>query len=137
MIRFLDKEVACIGIESYERDKMLLYFLNRKSEAGKRETEIVLVYDGAEYFGFATYDSVLGRKGENGILISKYIHTQEEELFCGLHRIFEDESEEAEYVPVFDKDMQLLYFAYQYESIPAQTLEKYVFPLLENYLGKR
>ncbi|MCI9446025.1 MAG: hypothetical protein HFH36_01275 [Lachnospiraceae bacterium] len=134
MIRFLDKEVACIGIESYERDKMLLYFLNRKSEAGKRETEIVLVYDGAEYFGFATYDSVLGRKGENGILISKYIHTQEEELFCGLHRIFEDESEEAEYVPVFDKDMQLLYFAYQYESIPAQTLEKYVFPLLENYL---
>lgn len=131
MIRFMDKEVICLQLESYDRDKMFRYFLNIKNCGRKGMGEIALIYDGEEYVGLATYSSVLNRKGENGILIGKYVMLHSEDLFCGLNHIFREKEGEMEYIPVFDKNGQLLYFAYEYEELSIEAMERNVLPLLE------
>lgn len=131
MIRFMDAEVFCIDLSDYDRNEMFHYFLSKKNDEDSNGIEIILIYNGAEYYGLATYDSVLKRHGEDGILTEKCVVEQEETLFVDLHRIFDKKPEDTQYVPVFNKNMEILYFAYQRNTRRMEVVEKYAFPYLE------
>lgn len=131
MIRFLDKEAACIQKEMYERDRFFRYFLDVRSHKAEGY-EIVLVYQGEEYYGYVTYESVLRREGEEGIILEKYVMAQDEDLFSGLRQFFDCGIGETGYLPVFDSTMRLVYFAYQYKTSIVDLMEKDFFPIMEN-----
>lgn len=131
MIRFLDTEVFTIDKNDYDRDQLFGYFLNRRSSKDKNGIELVLLYEGTEYYGLATYESLLKRSGKDGIHTQKYVMGSQEELFAGLQHVFDESPQNAGYIPVFNKDMQLLYFAYQYVGEQVY-IEKYAFSLFDS-----
>lgn len=113
MIRFADMETGYIQLEMYNRDNFLHYFLQNINTRG--EADIVLVYDQDEYYGLATYDSVLNRYGNDGIINLKYKVRPENDIFEDLQNLFDKEAEKIKSVlciPVFDINMELVYFAY-------------------------
>lgn len=124
MIRFFDTEAVSIELEQYDRDEILQYFL-------RGGIEPVLIYNQAEYYGLATYKSVLKRSGENGILLEKYEMCPKSDLFSDLYAIFKETSSDIEYIPVFRADMQLLYFAYEFD-INLNGMEDAIFTFLEH-----
>lgn len=125
MIRFIDKEVTCIGLEKYKRDWLFRYFLDGN------KTDIVLIYNGSEYYGMTTYKSVLARTGEDGIIREKYIVREGTGLFADLREMFSRIPEENAYIPVFNSDMQLLYFAFEENTKIMTAIEETAFPFLE------
>lgn len=132
MVRFMDAEVFCIDLSDFDRNEMFHYFLSRKNDKDSNGIEIVLIYNGAEYYGLATYESILKRHGEDGILTERCVLEQEDTLFADLHRIFEKNPIDTQYVPVFNCNMEILYFAYQYNTEWMELIEKYAFPYLEH-----
>ena len=113
MIRFADMETGYIQLEMYDRDNLLYYFLNNINNRG--EADIVLVYDQDEYYGLATYDSILNRYGNDGIINLKYNVRPENDIFEDLQNLFDKEAEiikSVVWIRVFDINMALVYFAY-------------------------
>ena len=113
MIRFADMETGYIQLEMYNRDNLLYYLLKNINNRG--EADIVLVYDQDEYYGLVTYDSVLNRYGNDGIINLKYNVRPENDIFEDLQNLFDNEAEKIKSmlcIPVFDINKKLVYFAY-------------------------
>ena len=86
--------------------------------------DMILVYDAGAYYGYLNYQTLLNAvsSGTNDYIITeKYIHKKNDgQIWETLHALLkglEDRGlKKQAFIPVFDEQGQLLYFAYEYEK---------------------
>ncbi|MEI3178164.1 MAG: adenylyltransferase/cytidyltransferase family protein [Lachnospiraceae bacterium] len=86
--------------------------------------DMILVYDAGAYYGYLNYQTLLNAvsSGTNDYIITeKYIHKKNdgqiwEHLHVLLKQLEERGIRKQAFIPVFDEQGQLLYFAYEYEK---------------------
>ena len=86
--------------------------------------DMILVYDAGAYYGYLNYQTLLhtassGR--DEYIITEKYVHKKDdaqiwEHLHVLLKQLEERGIRKQAFIPVFDEQGQLLYFAYEYEK---------------------
>lgn len=121
MIRFLDKEVYCVEKKDINRSGLFSYFCKKE-----HNDDIILVYDEGIYYGYINYQTLLGTAayGEEAYIVKeKYIHKKDDvRIWENLHILLKDLEERGikrqAFVPIFDEQGQLLYFAYEYVKEP-------------------
>lgn len=117
MIRFKDIEVESIELGTYNKKRMLKHL---KINA---ENKFALIFDKDQYYGFSTYESIAKCHGDNGIIRKKYVLHNGNDLFMDLNQLFDDK-ENIAYIPVFNTDMRLVCWAYQYSDTMVELVEK-------------
>lgn len=126
MIRFLDKQVYSMLKGEYSRNDMILFFSKQENK-----NHIILLYtDAGEYYGMATVYTVFKNMGQDGVNTEKYVKPSSMESFWSDLKLFFVNTE-YEYLPVFDTDGNLLYFAYEDERDYYKWLDSAVFFKLE------
>lgn len=119
MIRFLDMEVYCMEKSELDRSWLFSYFCQKG-----HTDDMILVYDAGAYYGYLNYQTLLNAvsSGTNDYIITeKYIHKKNDgQIWETLHALLkglEDRGlKKQAFIPVFDEQGQLLYFAYEYEK---------------------
>lgn len=119
MIRFLDMEVYCMEKSELDRGWLFSYFCQKG-----HTDDMILVYDAGAYYGYLNYQTLLNAvsSGTNDYIITeKYIHKKNdgqiwEHLHVLLKQLEERGIRKQAFIPVFDEQGQLLYFAYEYEK---------------------
>lgn len=119
MIRFLDMEVYCMEKSELDRSWLFSYFCQKG-----HTDDMILVYDAGAYYGYLNYQTLLNAvsSGTNDYIITeKYIHKKNdgqiwEHLHVLLKQLEERGIRKQAFIPVFDEQGQLLYFAYEYEK---------------------
>ena len=121
MIRFLDMEVYCMEKSKLDRSWLFSYFCQKG-----HTDDMILVYDAGAYYGYLNYQTLLhtassGR--DEYIITEKYVHKKDDaQIWETLHALLkglEDRGlKKQAFIPVFDEQGQLLYFAYEYEKEP-------------------
>lgn len=113
MIRFCDKDVFCIGYDMLDRATLLSYFLG-----GNRRALVCVMDDAGKYLGMITYASLLNC--DNVFYAIQYDSVVMDENIWKCGRAFFKDKEslnicngDISYLPVLDKEKNLLYFAYQ------------------------
>lgn len=113
MIRFCDGEVGCAEYDLLSRGQLISYFL-----AGHMD-EIVSVYDSSStYMGIITYNSLLYSISIDAAICREYV-ILDNDIWDNVREIFKTRSRNFRnltLLPVLDKDMQLICFAYQDED---------------------
>ena len=121
MIRFWDTEVYCMEKSELDRSWLFSYFCQKG-----HTDDMILVYDAGAYYGYLNYQTLLNAvsSGTNDYIITeKYIHKKNdgqiwEHLHVLLKQLEERGIRKQAFIPVFDEQGQLLYFAYEYEKEP-------------------
>lgn len=119
MIRFWDTEVYCMEKSELDRSWLFSYFCQKG-----HTDDMILVYDAGAYYGYLNYQTLLNAvsSGTNDYIITeKYIHKKNDgQIWETLHALLkglEDRGlKKQAFIPVFDEQGQLLYFAYEYEK---------------------
>lgn len=119
MIRFWDTEVYCMEKSELDRGWLFSYFCQKG-----HTDDMILVYDAGAYYGYLNYQTLLNAvsSGTNDYIITeKYIHKKNdgqiwEHLHVLLKQLEERGIRKQAFIPVFDEQGQLLYFAYEYEK---------------------
>lgn len=119
MIRFWDTEVYCMEKSELDRSWLFSYFCQKG-----HTDDMILVYDAGAYYGYLNYQTLLNAvsSGTNDYIITeKYIHKKNdgqiwEHLHVLLKQLEERGIRKQAFIPVFDEQGQLLYFAYEYEK---------------------
>ena len=119
MIRFWDTEVYCMEKSELDRGWLFSYFCQKG-----HTDDMILVYDAGAYYGYLNYQTLLNAvsSGINDYIITeKYIHKKNdgqiwEHLHVLLKQLEERGIRKQAFIPVFDEQGQLLYFAYEYEK---------------------
>lgn len=121
MIRFWDTEVYCMEKSELDRGWLFSYFCQKG-----HTDDMILVYDAGAYYGYLNYQTLLhtassGR--DEYIITEKYVHKKDDaqiwETLHALLKVLEDRGlKKQAFIPVFDEQGQLLYFAYEYEKEP-------------------
>lgn len=119
MIRFWDTEVYCMEKSELDRSWLFSYFCQKG-----HTDDMILVYDAGAYYGYLNYQTLLhtassGR--DEYIITEKYVHKKDdaqiwEHLHVLLKQLEERGIRKQAFIPVFDEQGQLLYFAYEYEK---------------------
>lgn len=119
MIRFWDTEVYCMEKSELDRGWLFSYFCQKG-----HTDDMILVYDAGAYYGYLNYQTLLhtassGR--DEYIITEKYVHKKDdaqiwEHLHVLLKQLEERGIRKQAFIPVFDEQGQLLYFAYEYEK---------------------
>lgn len=119
MIRFWDTEVYCMEKSELDRSWLFSYFCQKG-----HTDDMILVYDAGAYYGYLNYQTLLNAvsSGTNDYIITeKYIHKKNDgQIWEHLHVLLKQLEERGigkqAFIPVFDEQGQLLYFAYEYEK---------------------
>lgn len=115
MIRFIDKQVTCIKLEEYNRGELAGSVANNK-----KSEDVLFIYSESEYYGFSTYETIQNKYGNNGIIIEKFV--VKNNIFTDLANMFK-RYKALKYIPIFNDDMALICFAYQYSDKMVERIE--------------
>ena len=113
MIAFLDKDVFSVD-RNWATKKNILTFYS----AEEHDKDILTVYEDNKYFGMICFQSVSKclqnqTEGDDCYIIKEtYIHKpNDESIWLNLHEMLLNNK--VPYIPIFDQDDCLLYFAYE------------------------
>lgn len=109
MVRFWDREVACVEYNNISRQELLHYFLKDHLD------EIVCIYDEYGYMGYTTYHMVLRSISLDAAVIRDVL-TLDENIWTEAKKLFlQYKSHINKYplLPVIDRDGNLISFAYE------------------------
>lgn len=117
MIRFLDKEVYSIEKNDINRSGLFSYFCQKE-----HNDDIILVYNQGMYQGYINYQTLLSTASsgtDSFIVTEKYIHKEDDaKIWENLHALLKNLKESGltrdAFIPIFNEQNQLLYFAYEY-----------------------